>query len=108
MSLVLYSFVVVKKFLAYLVLFAVVLIVVPRDWVHDCVEDHIEADGHEHNNDSEDCFVCELDLGQGNALNFQCVQFFNAQFSDNIFEVIEQVQQSKYNLFGGRAPPMFS
>ncbi len=54
-----------NRLLSYLLVLSVVLITIPRSWLHDC--DHYDADHNSQHHENahfkqDDCFACDYDL----------------------------------------------
>lgn len=92
-----------KKWFAYLVLFAVVLLSVPRSWVHECDHDHVEAGDTD--NDHEDCFVCDLNLEKAPIPPIHNFNFANLGPIKPVELAVEAPSLPEFNLAKHRGPP---
>lgn len=49
-----------------MILMSLVIVTIPREWVHECDHQAIHQDGNDHDGGTElsqdDCFACEYDL----------------------------------------------
>ena len=101
----------VKKILAFLVLFCLVFLNVPRDLTHECDQ---ESDNHEHSQKSnhqdsfsaEDCFSCEFDLDSAHILDFYLPRY--TPILNTVLVEIVNIQhvKSQFGVFSLRGPPV--
>lgn len=82
-----------KQFVSYLVLLTLVLVTVPREWVHDCEHSYAHHDDVDHESGSEmsqdDCFACEYDLDYMECLEVALPAFSSKPINDLVLSKIE-------------------
>lgn len=103
-----------KQFIAFLLLFCLVFLNVPKNFVHNCEHKIHHSDNHHHENedgnlsfdvDEGHCFVCEFDLGLYNVSEDKAptfALFFNYIFKDPSIGFIRTIE---FNAFSHRGPP---
>jgi hypothetical protein len=99
------------------ILFCLVFLNVPRSFVHDCEEHEIVHHDSDHNDehhsnelsfdvDTDNCFICEFDLGFFNVPEFKSVAF--AKFCSYAFVApsVDYLSPDDFNAFSHRGPPI--
>jgi len=99
------------------ILFCLVFLNVPRSLVHDCEEHeiaHHDSDtNNEDNNNNElsldietnNCFVCEFDLGFFNVPEFKIASFARFCSFTFIAPSVDYLSPEDFNAFSHRGPP---
>lgn len=98
-----------KQFISYILLLSLVLVAVPREWVHDCDHQlvHQNENDHEAGADlsQDDCFACEYDLDYMEFLEVS-LPVFSSRPVNNI--VLSKVESPNLEVGGEnqrRGPP---
>lgn len=97
----------VKKLLAYSLLFALTLLLVPRTWVHDCDHDHDHVETESPDTDDDDnCLVCELDMESGTIVSLPIYNFSPNQVLKPVIQHTESLPLPSFDLYNHRGPPI--
>ncbi|MFK7787272.1 MAG: hypothetical protein AB8B56_19270 [Crocinitomicaceae bacterium] len=95
-----------KKLLAYSLLFALTLLLVPRTWVHDCDHDHHDhSETESPDTDDDNCLVCELDMEAGTIVSLPVYNFSSNQVLKPVIQQTESLPLPSFNLYDHRGPP---
>ena len=99
-----FVYLLVKKWFAYSLLFALTLLLMPRTWVHDCDHDHAESQSSD--SDHENCFVCELDLQTGTLVAIPSFGFYPNEMLKPVIQNPESLPLPSFDFFNHRGPPV--
>ena len=105
-----------KQILAFSILICLVFLNVPRSFVHDCKEhdkahhDSDHNDEHHRNElsfdvDTDNCFICEFDLGFFNVPEFKTASFAKFYSFTFITSSVDYLSPDDFNAFSHRGPP---
>ena len=104
--------IVMKQILAFSILFCLVFLNVPKNFIHDCSHHEIKYSHNDNDHqlsidvDVDACFICEFDLGVFSIPKFKGLAF--AEFFNYIFikPSVDYVNPDAFFAFSHRGPPI--
>lgn len=98
-----------KQIVSYLVLLALLLVSVPREWVHDCEHSYAHHDDVDHESGSElsqdDCFACDYSLSSFSLHQFTDLQLGEYHHYRNSFAEVDASFADCRVIYSLRGPP---
>lgn len=106
------NFVLMKQWVSYFILFSLLLVTVPREWVHHC--EHTDSystfddQGAEAHLQQDDCFACDYHLDVIDCFDLDLLRVHSLPVSQLYIELNDQVIVDMYGVEQRRGPPAIS